>query len=121
MRILIIEDEPLIRKSLKILLEKKGHQVDATAYGKEAIELLKINPYERVLLDLMLQDLNGFDIIETVRLYQSSEEIKNKFIIMTAYFSVNILDKAKSYGCPIWQKPFENIHKLLDGIINEKN
>ncbi len=116
MRILIIEDELLIRKSLKILLEKRGHEVESTAYGKEAIELLRNQKYDRVLIDLMLQDLNGFDIIETVKLYQTADEIKKIFIIMTAYFSANILDKARSYGCPIWQKPFEDIHALLDGI-----
>ena len=63
-KFLIIEDEILIQQSLKKLLERRGFEVDVSASGKSAIELILINNYDRIICDLMLQDISGFDVIE---------------------------------------------------------
>jgi DNA-binding response OmpR family regulator len=62
--ILIIEDEILIQQSLKKLFERKGFKVDTSASGKLAIDLILNNDYDRIICDLMLQDISGFDVIE---------------------------------------------------------
>ena len=64
MKILIIEDEILIQKSLQKLLQIKGAEVDVQDQGEKAIQMILDNNYDRILCDLMLKDLNGFDIIE---------------------------------------------------------
>jgi len=121
MNILIIEDEILIQKSLKKLIEKRGHSVQATASGIEAIELIKDNDFDRIVSDLMLNDITGFDIIEDIKSKYSAEEIKQQFIIMTAYSSEQVLEKAKQYGCKVLNKPFEDIKKAIDIFVGEKD
>ena len=109
MNILIVEDEILIQKSLTKLLEKKGATVTATASGKEAISLIKDNEYDKVICDLMLNDISGFDILEESKSKFSLDEIKVKFIIMTAYSSEQVHQKVENYGCKFLTKPFENL------------
>jgi DNA-binding response OmpR family regulator len=110
MNILIIEDEILIQKSLKKLIEMKGHTVDAIA-------LILENNYDRIICDLMLQDITGFDIIEESKQKYDIDQIAKDFIIMTAYSSEQVLTKARSYGCRVVNKPFDNINQTIDEIL----
>lgn len=119
-KILIIEDESLIRKSLQKLLLNRGVAVDTAIKGKEAIELLLSNDYQRIVCDLMLQDITGFDIIEASKSKYTKEMIRDKFIIMTAYSSSQVLLRAKEYHCTILNKPFIEIDQTLDLIIGEE-
>ncbi|HXH31720.1 MAG TPA: response regulator [Bacteriovoracaceae bacterium] len=111
--ILIIEDEILIQQSLKKLLERKGFRVDVSASGKKAIDLLLENDYDRIICDLMLQDISGFDVIEESRKRYSPAEIGTKFVIMTAYNSPQVLLKAAQYKCRLLNKPFDDIDSAL--------
>lgn len=119
MNILIIEDEILIQQSLKKLFERKGHKVETTSSGKEAITKIYQFNFDRIICDLMLNDINGFDIIEDCKKKYKSNEISTKFVIITAYSSEGVLDKAKEYGCKLFQKPFDNIHEALDLMIKD--
>jgi CheY-like chemotaxis protein len=112
-KILIIEDEILIQQSLKKLLEKRGHQVLTSSSGKNAIELIKNNFFDKIVCDLMLQDISGFDVIEESKTLLGPESIKSKFIIITAYCSDQVIQKAKSYKCLVINKPFDNLERAL--------
>ena len=120
MNVLIIEDEILIQKSLKKLIEKRGHTVTATASGIEAIDLIKQNQFDRIISDLMLNDITGFDIIEDVKSKYTAQEISHLFIIITAYSSEQVLEKAKLYNCKILNKPFESISKAIDIFVGDE-
>jgi CheY-like chemotaxis protein len=111
--ILIIEDEILIQQSLKKLLERKGAKVDVSASGKMAIDLILTNNYDRIICDLMLQDISGFDVIEESKKRYSTEDIGKKFVIMTAYNSPQVLSRANSYQCKLLNKPFDNLDEAL--------
>jgi CheY-like chemotaxis protein len=113
MKILIIEDEILIQQSLKKLLIKKGISVDTSSDGKSAIKLIQSNNYDRIICDLMLRDITGFDIIEESKKIYTNEQIKNIFVIMTAYSSEQVIEKARQYGCKILNKPFVNLQEAL--------
>ena len=117
-KVLLIEDEPLIQKSLKRLLEKRGAEVWVESSGRAAIKALQREDFDRIICDLMLQDISGFDIIEEAKQSYSSEEIQQKFIIITAYSSPQVLKKAESYGCKILSKPFEDLHAALEIFLN---
>ncbi len=121
MKILIVEDELLIQKSLKHLLEKKGHNVTATASGREAIEFILNDEYQRIICDLMLSDITGFDIIEEAKSKYSLDTISNLFVIITAYSSAQVLDKAEGYGCKIIEKPFEDMKNAISIMTKEPN
>lgn len=109
----MIEDEPLIQKSLKKLLESRGAEVTVESRGKEAIQLLLTQNFDRVICDLMLQDISGFDVIEESKQRFTIAEIAKLFIIITAYSSPHVIEKATQYGCQLLSKPFENIDEAL--------
>jgi CheY-like chemotaxis protein len=113
MKILIIEDEILIQQSLKKLLERRGMSVDVSASGKTAIEMIQKNDYSRIICDLMLQDISGFDVIEEAKKKYTSADIQAKFVIMTAYNSPQVLSKANLYKCRLLNKPFEDLEEAL--------
>jgi CheY-like chemotaxis protein len=117
MNILIIEDEALIAKSLKKLIEMRGHSAQIIGSGIEAIKLIKLNTYDRIICDLMLQDISGFDVIEESKERYTNDDISDIFIIMTAYSSGQILQKASTYGCIVLSKPFSDINKAIDIFI----
>lgn len=113
MNILIIEDEILIQQSLKKLFERKGHKVDVSASGKLAIDLILKNDYDRIVCDLMLQDISGFDVIEESKKKLTAEDIGKKFVIMTAYNSPQVLSRANSYQCRLLNKPFDDLESAM--------
>lgn len=120
MNILIIEDEILIQKSLQKLLQRKGANVKATASGIEAVEMIKNMPFDRIICDLMLKDITGFDILEESRSVYTEKEISQKFVIMTAYSSEQIIMQAKQYNCLFVNKPFENLENTINLFLGEK-
>ncbi|HUJ12353.1 MAG TPA: response regulator [Thermoanaerobaculia bacterium] len=66
-RALIVEDDPAIRKLVEKLLLRKGVGVDAAHDGRQAIEKLQASKYSVVVLDLMIPEVNGFEVIEFVK------------------------------------------------------
>lgn len=119
MNILVVEDEILIQKSLQIFLQKKGAAVDVSSSGKGAIEMILRNNYDRVVCDLMLQDITGFDVIEEAKSKYSLDEISQLFVIITAYSSEQVLEKAKTYNCEVLNKPFKDMQKALAIMMGE--
>jgi len=111
--LLIIEDEILIQQSLKKLFERRGYTVDVSASGKLAIDMILANTYDRIICDLMLQDISGFDVIEESRKKFNIKDISEKFVIMTAYNSPQVLSRANSYQCKILNKPFDDLEHAM--------
>jgi len=117
MKILLIEDELLISKSISILIKKKGHHITVTGNGVTALELLKNTKFDLIITDLMLNDISGFDIIdECLSKYNYTAE---NITVITAYNSNDIINKIKQYKCKYFIKPFDNLVKTIDDIINE--
>jgi CheY-like chemotaxis protein len=114
MNILIVEDEILIQKSLKRLLEKKGATVDVATFGRDAIQMISDNNYNRIICDLMLKDISGFDIIEESKKKFTLDEIREAFVIITAYSSPQVIERASRYNCAIISKPFNDLELALN-------
>jgi DNA-binding response OmpR family regulator len=119
MKILVIEDEILILKSIQKLILNRGHLVDGTTSGEEAIKLILTNNYDRIISDLMLKDTTGFDIIEESKKIYSNDEIAKKFVLITAYTTDVFLSKAQNYNCKILKKPFTNIVNAIDSMLED--
>ncbi len=66
-RVLVVDDEKLIVKGLKFTLEQDNMEVDVAYDGKEALEKARDNPYDIILLDVMLPELNGFEVCQQIR------------------------------------------------------
>ena len=69
----------------------------------------------------MLQDTTGFDVIEESKTKYTQGQIKNKFVIMTAYSSQQVLENAQKYGCRVISKPFEDIVQTINSICIEQD
>lgn len=65
--VLVVDDEKIIVKGIKFSLEQDGMVVDTAYDGEEALEKIKANSYDIVLLDLMLPKLNGYEVCQAVR------------------------------------------------------
>jgi two-component system alkaline phosphatase synthesis response regulator PhoP len=66
-RILIVEDEAVIRKAISMACEKEGYEVIEAENGGEGVQLAETSHPDLILLDLMLPDLSGFDVCREVR------------------------------------------------------
>ena len=83
MQVLLVEDEILIQKSLKMLMEKRGAKVTAVSSGKDAIEQIKRHDFDRIVCDLMLTDISGFDVIEESKhRYEKSDIAKDQALTL---------------------------------------
>ena len=63
MRILVVEDDPLLAAGLERVLSRWGHAVDRAATGIQADNLLRTTVYELVVLDIGLPDIDGFEVL----------------------------------------------------------
>jgi DNA-binding response OmpR family regulator len=66
-RILIVEDDERIRSSMRLALEEEGYTVDGVGSGEEAVTRFSSEPYELVLIDLMLPGIDGFEACRALR------------------------------------------------------
>jgi DNA-binding response OmpR family regulator len=85
MKILIIEDESKISGFLCKGLRQEGHAVDTTPQGQEGLSMLQDSLYDLVLLDLMLPDMSGFDVLRKIKARENSPSV----IILSAMGSVD--------------------------------
>jgi two-component system, OmpR family, alkaline phosphatase synthesis response regulator PhoP len=75
MRILLVEDEENILDVVKLNLELEGYTVVTAENGKDAVRLFKEQHFDLLILDIMLPEMNGFEICEQVRLTNSEVPI----------------------------------------------
>jgi DNA-binding response OmpR family regulator len=66
-RLLLIEDDPAVREGLQIALRHLGHQVETAATGRQGLDQARASAPEVVVLDLMLPDLDGFEVCRRLR------------------------------------------------------
>jgi len=110
-RILIIDDEADIRDSLETLLTLERYSVSTAATGIEGIQAAARFPSDLVLLDLMLPDLSGLEVLEQIRKNDKSLPV----VMLTAYGSVETAVKAIRLGANNFlTKPWNNEKLLLE-------
>ena len=63
MKLLLVEDEPILSKSIARGLKKRGYMVDCAYDGEEALELYAVNEYDLMILDLNLPKLDGMEVL----------------------------------------------------------
>lgn len=104
MKILIIEDEKLLADSLKVLLTNKGFEVDAAYDGATGSEYAKTGIYDLLILDIMLPEMNGFQVAREVRARRCSTPI----LMLTARSEVDDRINGLNAGADYYlTKPFD--------------
>ncbi|MDH3255500.1 MAG: sigma-54 dependent transcriptional regulator [Acidobacteriota bacterium] len=110
MRILIVDDEDVLQDVLSSLLQKAGYETLAARTGREAMTLLEQEKVDLVLLDLMLPDARGLDLLKEIR----SRDPEQVIVVITAFSSVEGAIEAMREGAFHYiPKPFKNDEVLL--------
>jgi two-component system response regulator PilR (NtrC family) len=93
-KVLIVDDEKIIRDSLELLLKEEGYKTDTSADGEDALEKIKQEGFDIVITDIKMPKLDGIELM------QKAKDISPNtfFIIMTAYASVNTAIEALRQG-----------------------
>jgi two-component system alkaline phosphatase synthesis response regulator PhoP len=108
-RILLVEDEESLRSSLKLNFELEGYDVTTAARGSEAMERIRGARFDGVVLDVMLPDVDGFTICETMRL----EGDRTPVLFLTARSTPQDRIRGLKSGEDHLGKPFELEELLL--------
>ena len=110
--VLIVDDDRAIRDLVKTLAARRGFVIDTANDGADAWRLIAENVYDAVLLDLMMPNMNGFDLVDRVRRDRSS--LLPRIVIMTAFSRAGKVPVVEGVHS-ILRKPFD-IGELLEHI-----
>ncbi len=104
-RILVVDDEPLIRESLYEILRIEGYRVQMAQGGKEALQLMSKNEFDVVVTDFKLPKMSGMDLLEVVKKDFPETEV----IMITGYGSIETAVEAMKKGaCDYITKPIND-------------
>ena len=110
-RVLVIDDEADIRESLETLLSLEGYSVDLAQNAAEGLRALDSRGYDLVLLDLMMPDRSGMEVLREVR----ERDQETPIFLITAYGSVEAaVDALKSGANDYFSKPWDNEKLLIE-------
>jgi DNA-binding NtrC family response regulator len=110
-RILVIDDEAEIRESLEVLLTLEGYSVELAQNATEGLKRLENTSYDLVLLDLMMPDRSGMEVLKEVR----ERDTETPIFMITAYGSVEVaVDALKSGANDYFSKPWDNEKLLIE-------
>jgi len=113
-KILIIDDEPGIRSSLRGILEDEGFNVQAVASGEEGLALIKRENFDVILLDIWLEGLDGLEVLKKLK----EEEEKAQVIMITGHGSVETAVRAIKQGAyDFLEKPL-SLEKVVVTVKN---
>ncbi|GAC1435141.1 MAG: hypothetical protein NVSMB68_07430 [Thermoanaerobaculia bacterium] len=103
--VLVVDDDPGLQGLFSTLLARDGFAVDCAPNGRQAFEYLKRGSYSVILLDLMMPEVNGFELLE--RLERDSPSLLRRVIVLTgaAQRTVDGLDSSRVWG--MIRKPFD--------------
>ena len=94
MRVLIVDDESLIRMDLRDIIESCGHEVVAEGTnGVEAIQLCKQHKPDIILMDVKMPELDGIEAARQIGFYHEAP-----VVLLTSYSQQDLIDKARDSG-----------------------
>ena len=82
MRVLLIEDDRHLAWAIKNSMAEKGYAVDCATNGQDGIDMAAIYPYDLIILDIMLPDINGFIVCKEIR----KQGMKTPILMLTARY-----------------------------------
>ncbi len=104
-RVLVVDDEPNIVLSLRFLMEREGFEVEVAPTGEAALQALGRRPVDLVLLDVMMPELDGFEVCERIR--TNPDWAATRIVMLTAKGRAVERDKGLGLGADAYvTKPF---------------
>lgn len=119
-KLLIVDDEEIVRQSLQAWFLEDGYDIDVAAYAESALKLYEKNKYDLILLDIKMPGMSGMDLLLKLKEIDPDAII----ILITAYASVSSAVKAlKSGAYDYITKPIDpdELSHLVKNALNQKN
>ncbi len=111
-RILVVDDDNVLRASISRILEEEGYTVDNAADGAAALSIVEQDPPDAILLDVMMPGMNGRQFLTELR--GAAGQPRIPVVIMTAMHGLS--DRASEYGADDFvEKPFD-VDELLNKV-----
>ncbi|MBZ0100431.1 MAG: response regulator transcription factor [Taibaiella sp.] len=107
--ILVVEDEESLREALKLNLELEGYEVTTVDNGPEVLKVVKNEYFDLIILDIMLPDIDGITVCETIRMQHNDVPI---MFLSARNTSSDKVEGLKKGGDDYLTKPF-NLEELL--------
>jgi two-component system, OmpR family, response regulator len=111
--ILVVEDDPAIRRLVSMVLARQGYRVELASDGLEAVLKLGVCDYDVIVLDLMMPNLDGFTFLNT--LAENDPNRLRKVIVTSAASPAVIRERMEGSPYYVLPKPFD-ITELIDRV-----
>jgi two-component system cell cycle response regulator CtrA len=109
MRVLLVEDDYAVSQSIETMLKKEGMIVDTTDLGEDGLEIGKLYDYDIIILDLMLPDMNGYEVLKSLR----SAKVNTPVLILSGLSEPDKKVKGLGFGADDYlTKPFDKAELL---------
>ena len=118
-KILVVDDEMSIRKLLFDILEMEKYYVELASNAEEALEKIKVTPFDLIISDIKMPGMDGFKLLEKIR----KMKVDSSVLFMTGYGSVDSAIEAIKLGVADYiEKPFDIIQfkTLVSQILHER-
>jgi two-component system cell cycle response regulator CtrA len=104
MRVLLVEDDSSTAKSIELMLKSEGYVVDNTDLGEDGLDLGKLYDYDIIILDLMLPDMDGYDVLKSLR----GSKVETPILILSGLTELDNKIKGLGFGADDYlTKPFD--------------
>lgn len=104
MRVLLVEDDTSTAKTIEMMLKSEGYICDCTDLGEDGLEIGKIYDYDLIILDLMLPDMDGYEVLRRLR----SSKVKTPILILSGLSEPDQKVKGLGFGADDYlTKPFD--------------
>ena len=98
LRVLVADDNHINQKVTMGLLTNMGHRADFVSNGKEAVEAFKLIPYDIVLMDLQMPEMDGFEASRQIQILKQQAALQSSVIAITAHARKEDRDKCLAWG-----------------------
>ncbi len=120
MRVLLIEDDTSTTKSIELMLRSEGYICDSTDLGEDGLDIGKIYDYDLIVLDLMLPDIDGLEVLRRLRM----AKVQTPILILSGLSQPDDKVKALTLGADDYlTKPFDKVELIarLRAIVRRAN